>query len=66
MTPIETIRALASLGNGGTLVRADLNDPTWTQQLPGGLGVVADDCIAGLTACATLQLGLYAFAKLRT
>ena len=24
------------LGGRGTLVRADLNDPTWTQQLPGG------------------------------
>jgi tRNA (cmo5U34)-methyltransferase len=27
---------LQRLGGRGTLVRADLNDPTWTQQLPGG------------------------------
>jgi len=30
------------------------------QALGGGLGIVADDVIAGLTACATLHLGLWA------
>ena len=30
------------------------------QRLPGGLGVVTDDVIAGLTSCAALQLGLWA------
>ena len=34
------------------------------QSLPGGLGVVADDTIAGLTALAALQGLLYAQAKL--
>jgi phosphatidylglycerophosphatase A len=29
------------------------------QRLPGGLGVVADDFIAGITACAVLHLGLW-------
>jgi phosphatidylglycerophosphatase A len=29
------------------------------QRLPGGLGVVADDVIAGLTACAALHLALW-------
>jgi len=29
------------------------------QALPGGQGVVADDVIAGLTACAVLHLGLW-------
>lgn len=29
------------------------------QRLPGGLGVVADDVIAGLTSCVALQLGLW-------
>ena len=30
------------------------------QRLPGGLGVVADDVVAGLTACGALHLGLWA------
>jgi phosphatidylglycerophosphatase A len=30
------------------------------QRLPGGLGVVADDVVAGLTACVVLHLGLWA------
>jgi len=29
------------------------------QVLPGGIGVVVDDVIAGLTSCAFLQLGLW-------
>ena len=29
------------------------------QRLPGGLGVVTDDVIAGLTACATFHLGIW-------
>jgi phosphatidylglycerophosphatase A len=29
------------------------------QRLPGGLGVVMDDVIAGLTACGVLHLGLW-------
>jgi phosphatidylglycerophosphatase A len=29
------------------------------QQLPGGLGVVADDVIAGLTACGVFHLGAW-------
>jgi phosphatidylglycerophosphatase A len=29
------------------------------QDLPGGIGVVADDVIAGLTSCVVLQLGLW-------
>ncbi len=34
------------------------------QRLPGGWGVVADDVIAGLTACGALQLGLFALRRL--
>ena len=30
------------------------------QRLPGGLGVVADDVIAGLTACGAFHLGVWA------
>ena len=30
------------------------------QALPGGIGVVVDDVIAGITSCAVLQLGLWA------
>ena len=30
------------------------------QSLPGGLGVVADDVVAGLTACVVLHAGLWA------
>jgi phosphatidylglycerophosphatase A len=30
------------------------------QKLPGGWGIVADDVIAGLTACGVLQVGLWA------
>jgi phosphatidylglycerophosphatase A len=33
------------------------------QRLPGGLGVVADDVIAGLTSCATLQLALWGLGR---
>jgi phosphatidylglycerophosphatase A len=33
------------------------------QALPGGLGVVADDVIAGLTSCAALHLGLWALGR---
>lgn len=33
------------------------------QRLPGGLGVVADDVIAGLTSCATLQLLRWGLAR---
>jgi phosphatidylglycerophosphatase A len=33
------------------------------QRLPGGWGVVADDVIAGLTACATFHLGLLALHR---
>ncbi len=33
------------------------------QRLPGGLGVVADDVIAGLTACGVLQLGLWVVTR---
>ena len=29
------------------------------QELPGGIGVMVDDVIAGLTSCAVLQLGLW-------
>ena len=29
------------------------------QRLPGGLGVVVDDVIAGITACGVLHLGLW-------
>ena len=28
------------------------------QKLPGGLGIVADDVIAGIVACGTIHLGL--------
>jgi len=34
------------------------------QRLPGGWGVVADDAIAGLTACVVFQLGAYALRAL--
>lgn len=33
------------------------------QKLPGGFGVVADDVIAGLLACAVLHLGAWAHAR---
>jgi phosphatidylglycerophosphatase A len=33
------------------------------QQLPGGLGVVADDVIAGLTSCVALHLLLWGLAR---
>ena len=33
------------------------------QRLPGGLGVVADDVIAGLTSCAALHLLLWGLAR---
>jgi phosphatidylglycerophosphatase A len=33
------------------------------QRLPGGLGVVADDVVAGLTASGVLHLGLFAARK---
>jgi len=33
------------------------------QRLPGGIGVVADDFIAGLTACATFHLGNWILGK---
>jgi phosphatidylglycerophosphatase A len=33
------------------------------QALPGGVGVVADDVIAGLTSCLVLQLGLWGLAR---
>jgi phosphatidylglycerophosphatase A len=29
------------------------------QELPGGLGIVADDVVAGLVSCGVLQLGLW-------
>ena len=34
------------------------------QKLPGGLGIVADDVIAGLVACGALHLGLYVHVRL--
>ena len=33
------------------------------QRLPGGLGVVADDVIAGITSCVTLNLLLWGVAR---
>ncbi len=35
------------------------------QALPGGLGIVVDDVIAGLTALGVLQLGLWGWSHLR-
>jgi phosphatidylglycerophosphatase A len=35
------------------------------QRLPGGWGVVADDVIAGLTACLAFQIGVYALHAFR-
>jgi phosphatidylglycerophosphatase A len=34
------------------------------QSLPGGLGVVADDVIAGLASCVVLQLALWGLGRL--
>jgi len=34
------------------------------QRLPGGWGVVADDVIAGLTACGAFHLGVWALGRL--
>jgi phosphatidylglycerophosphatase A len=34
------------------------------QVLPGGYGVVADDVIAGITACGVLHLGLWGLARM--
>jgi len=34
------------------------------QELPGGIGIVVDDTIAGLTAFGVMQLGLWAFGRL--
>jgi phosphatidylglycerophosphatase A len=36
------------------------------QRLPGGWGVVADDVVAGLTACGVLHLGLWALRSIGT
>lgn len=33
------------------------------QALPGGLGIVADDVIAGLTSCLVLHLGLWGLVR---
>jgi hypothetical protein len=33
------------------------------QALRGGLGIVADDVIAGLTSCLVLHLGLWGLAR---
>jgi phosphatidylglycerophosphatase A len=33
------------------------------QRLPGGIGIVVDDVIAGLTACGVLHLGLFLLAR---
>jgi phosphatidylglycerophosphatase A len=33
------------------------------QRLPGGLGVVADDVVAGFTACAVYHLGAWALGR---
>lgn len=35
-----------------------------SQRLPGGIGVVTDDVIAGITACATLHAGWWLAARL--
>ena len=34
------------------------------QRLPGGWGVVADDVVAGVTACATFHAGAWALARI--
>lgn len=34
------------------------------QALPGGVGVVVDDVIAGLTSCIVLQLGIWGMGRL--
>ena len=34
------------------------------QSLPGGLGIVADDVVAGLISCAVLHAALFAFPRL--
>jgi phosphatidylglycerophosphatase A len=35
-----------------------------SQVLPGGIGIVADDVIAGLTSCVVLHLGIWGLARL--